>query len=96
VDWEDIPLTADWWQEIQRGIEGAQTFVFILSPDSIASKVCREEIDHAIAHHKRLVPIVHREGFTLDNSLPAHEALNRHNWLFFREQDDFDTEFRGC
>jgi hypothetical protein len=23
VDWEDIPLTADWWQEIQSGIETA-------------------------------------------------------------------------
>ena len=28
IDWEDIPLTADWWSEIQAGIEGADSFVF--------------------------------------------------------------------
>ncbi|MGG6267497.1 toll/interleukin-1 receptor domain-containing protein [Leptolyngbya sp. AN03gr2] len=29
VDGEDIPLTADWWQEIQRRIEQSDTFVFV-------------------------------------------------------------------
>ncbi len=27
VDWEDIPLTADWWLEIEAGIEAADTFI---------------------------------------------------------------------
>ncbi|WNZ45770.1 toll/interleukin-1 receptor domain-containing protein [Leptolyngbya boryana CZ1] len=73
VDWQDIPLTADWWQEIERGIEGTATFVFILSPDSIASEVCTREINHAVKHNKRLVPIVYREGFG-----HTHPALARH------------------
>jgi len=90
VDWEDIPLTADWWQEIQLGIEDANAFVFILTPDSVASKVCREEIDHAVKNNKRLIPVVHREGFEMNL---VHEALSRHNWLFFREQDDFAQTF---
>ena len=51
VDWQDIPLTAQWWQEIQRGIEAADSFVFIISPDSIASEVCRDELEHAIARN---------------------------------------------
>ncbi|MEB3209821.1 MAG: toll/interleukin-1 receptor domain-containing protein, partial [Leptolyngbyaceae bacterium] len=25
VDWQDIPLTADWWKEIEAGIEAADT-----------------------------------------------------------------------
>ena len=37
VDWEGIPLSADWWSEIEQGIEGADAFVFIISPDSVAS-----------------------------------------------------------
>lgn len=90
VDWEDIPLTADWWQEIQQGIEAADTFVFILSPDSAASKVCGQEVEHAVAHNKRLVPIVHREGF---QEQQVHPAIRKHNWLFFREQDEFDQAF---
>ena len=34
VDWEDIPLTAEWLAEIYAGIEGADAFVFVISPDS--------------------------------------------------------------
>ena len=30
IDWEDIPLSADWWAEIRTGIEGSNIFVFIL------------------------------------------------------------------
>lgn len=88
VDWEDIPLTADWWEEIKAGIDAANTFVFVITPDSIASKVCGDEIDHAVANQKRLLPIVRREGFDMALVRPA---LSRHNWLFFRETDDFQT-----
>jgi hypothetical protein len=89
IDWEDIPATADWWQEIERGIEGTSTFVFVISPDSIVSEVCNQEIDHAVKHHKRLVPIVRREGFEIAKTHP----LSRHNWLFFRQEDNFDRGF---
>ncbi|KAM3093608.1 toll/interleukin-1 receptor domain-containing protein, partial [Phormidesmis sp. 146-12] len=90
VDWQDIPLTADWWQEIERGIEGTNTFVFVISPDSVASDICRKEIDHAVKHNKRLVPIVHLEGF---DTTRVHLMLSKYNWLFFRETDEFDKGF---
>ncbi|MGF1567717.1 MAG: toll/interleukin-1 receptor domain-containing protein [Nodosilinea sp.] len=92
VDWEDIPLTADWWKEIQAGIEAANTFIFVISPDSLASKVCSQEIDYAATHHKRLMPIVRRDGFDRQ-TVPA--VLGRHNWLFFRESDDFEAAFQA-
>jgi hypothetical protein len=92
VDWEDIPLSADWWNEIQSGIEAADTFLFVMSPDSLKSEVCRKEIDCAAANHKRMMPIVRRDGFTRDLVPPA---LGKHNWLFFRESDDFDAAFKA-
>src|SRR5689334_3005849 len=61
VDWEDIPVTAQWWNEICMGIEAADTFVFITTPDSLASPICNLEIAHALQNHKRLVPIMRRE-----------------------------------
>ncbi|MEM7066524.1 MAG: TIR domain-containing protein [Cyanobacteria bacterium P01_B01_bin.77] len=90
VDWENIPLTADWWEEIKAGIEGADTFIFVISPDSIASKVCGQEIDHAVDNNKRLLPIVYREGFDMSLVRPA---LGKHNWLFFKKENDFDQAF---
>lgn len=62
VDWEDIPLTApNWWAEIQAGIEGADNFVFILSPESLASIPCQLELAHAFAMRKRVIPVVYQE-----------------------------------
>ena len=48
VDWQDIPWTADWWQEISDGIEHSDNFVFVLSPASLSSLVCNFEVAHAI------------------------------------------------
>ncbi|MGV0027405.1 WD40 domain-containing protein [Phormidesmis priestleyi] len=92
IDWQDIPLTADWWQEIEAGIEAAETFVFVISPDSIASQICCKEIAHAVQHHKRLVPVVWRDDFEIERVYPT---LRKHNWLFFRSQDDFETSLRS-
>lgn len=89
VDWEGIPLNADWRQEIYRGIEAADNFVFVLSPDSVASQVCGEEIEHAIAHNKRLIPIVCEE-VSYDR---VHPELAKLNWIFFLDQAGFDTAF---
>jgi hypothetical protein len=85
VDLEDIPLTAEWQNNLYSGIEGAETFVFVISPDSIASKECKRELDHATKHNKRLVPILRREVDTTT----APDVLESHNWVFFRESDDF-------
>jgi hypothetical protein len=75
VDWDAIKWTEDWWSAIERGIEGTNTFVFVISPDSIESKHCREEIDHAVKHNKRLVPVVYRE---VEAAL-VHNALGKLN-----------------
>ncbi len=64
MDWEDIPPTADWWAEIRQGIEEADNFVLIMSPDSIGSPVCQMEILTAIQHGKRIIPLFHRDPDT--------------------------------
>ena len=89
IDWVDIPKSAVWMKEVQAGIESADTFVFVISPDSIASEVCQEEIEYAIKHHKRIIPIMLREP-TEQKLLPEISALN---WIFFRKSDDFNQAF---
>ncbi|MEO8606270.1 MAG: toll/interleukin-1 receptor domain-containing protein [Chloroflexota bacterium] len=93
VDWEDIPTGADFMEEIQAGIEAANTFVFIISPDSLGSSVCYKEVEHAVECKKRLIPILHRD---INDELKSkfHPAVGAHNWLYFRESDDFDQAFQ--
>ena len=87
VDWEDILPSEEFMQVIFGAIEGADTFVCVLSPDSIASAVCGREVAHAAAHNKRIVPIVARDVDATTVSL----QLARLNWIFCRESDDFEA-----
>ena len=53
VDWQDISPTADWLAEIYSDIEAANTFLFLFSPDSVASEICGLKIELAVKHNKR-------------------------------------------
>jgi hypothetical protein len=90
VDVEDIMPIADWLVEVRTGIEGANAFVFVISPDSIASEDCRRELAHAVEHNKRLVPIVRREV----EASAVPEPLRPLQWIFFRDRDDFEEAFQ--
>ena len=86
VDWEGIPPGDTWEKTIYGAIEATNTFIFVLTPDSIASEVCGREIAHAAANNKRLVPIVHRD--VVADTVP--KSLRELNWIFFRDSDDFE------
>jgi WD40 repeat protein len=90
VDWEDIPPTVDWWLQIEKGIEEADAILFVLSPNSIASKICGQELDHTAKNNKRLIPL-------LIHDIKGDEAppqLGHLNWIFFREDNDFAEAFK--
>ncbi|MFN8413905.1 MAG: TIR domain-containing protein [Anaerolineales bacterium] len=89
VDWEGIPPTVDWWKQIEKGIEEADIFLFLISPDSAKSKICAQEIDTAVKNGKRLIPLVVRDVKGED----APQQLGHINWIFFRESDDFASAF---
>jgi WD40 repeat protein len=85
VDWEDIPPSAQWMSEIRRGIDAADAFAFVLSSNSLASDVCRNELEHAVVSAKRLIPLVIEEPKSSD----VPEALKSRNWIFSRKEDEF-------
>lgn len=95
VDWEDIPPSAEWWQDICSAIEKSDAVVFVMSPDSIASRICGDELALAVRHNKRLIPVVWRPVDPRthpDLEIPA--SLVKINWIFFRpEEDEFS---RAC
>ncbi len=86
VDWIDIPPSAEWMAEIQRAIEAVDAFVFVISPDSVGSRVCSQELAHAVSSNKRIVPVLHRE---VEGSV-VPDAAAQLNWILFRESEDQD------
>jgi CHASE2 domain-containing sensor protein len=90
IDWNDTLPTEEWWKAIEVGIEGADIFVFIISPDSCESEVCAREIEYALEHNKRLVSIVRRK--VADHLVP--KALGKYDWLFMQAEDDFDEALK--
>jgi WD40 repeat protein len=94
VDWEGIPPTADWMREIHAAIDAAEAVVFVLSPDSIGSNVCTQELEHAASQNKRLIPVVCREVTPDETPL----AVAKLNWIFFTNDNfaaAFDTLLRA-
>ena len=47
--WYDQRLYAgqDWWKEILRRLDWCEGFIYLLSPDSVNSEVCRKEYELA-------------------------------------------------
>jgi len=85
VDWDRIPPAAPWMAEIKEAIDQADVFVFVISSDSVASKVCVQELAHAVGRNKRIVPVLLTEVDTA--SLPS--PLPELNWVLLREGDNF-------
>lgn len=86
VDWEDIPPAVGWLDQILQGIEQADAFIFLVSPDSLTSEVCKVEVAHAHKNSKRIIPILVRDV----EPKSAEEIIRDLNWILLRELDDFD------
>ena len=85
VDWEDIPPAADWLQQIFHGIENSEAFIFLVSPDSAASEVCKVEVGHAEQNAKRIIPVEIRKVSPSDTI----EIIRKLNWTFMSEEERF-------
>ena len=76
---ENIEKGEDWWKRIQQLIMESDTTVFILSPNSVDSSICKKEVDHAEKLKKRILPVVAED--IGNHSVP--EALARLEYTFF-------------
>ena len=86
IDRTEINAFEDWWQRIEALIGQADTIVFVLSPDAVASDVALKELAYGAALSKRFAPIVVRR--VDDAAVP--EALRRLNFIFFDDPDRFE------
>lgn len=79
VDVHGIRPAEDFMQAIREAIDSALAFVFVLSPDSVVSKICARELDYAVQGNKRLIPVVCRQV----EGLQVPGALSDLNWISF-------------
>ncbi|HIK45450.1 MAG TPA: TIR domain-containing protein [Leptolyngbyaceae cyanobacterium M65_K2018_010] len=68
---------------INRGIEGADNFVFLLSPASVQSSHCLAELNYALKLHKRILPVLVK---TIDPATRP-KALENLRLIDLREMD---------
>src|SRR5262249_39363931 len=80
----------DFLREITDSIDAANYFLFVLSPNSIASDYCLAELERAEQGGKILVPVIRED--VASNLVP--EELRRLNWIFLRATDSFDGNYQ--
>jgi TIR domain len=86
--WTDVEGIRDaevFPEALRRAIESSDAFAFVISPESVRSSFCGEEIEHAARLHKRIVPLV--RGAVPGEEVPE-DARVRH-WIPAGEDDDF-------
>lgn len=89
-DQESIASGSDFQQEIYRGIKACDNFLFVLSPRSIHSPYCADEVEYAASLNKRFVTLLHQPIAT-DG---LHPELAKVQWIdFSRSQQDFNAYF---
>ena len=82
--------TADFEQEIYRGIERSDNFLFILSNRAIASPYCHREVEHAARLNKRFITVLHQPVSPQE----LHPELAKVQWVDFSQVGDhFYTGF---
>ena len=91
MDLTSIPFTGKWKDEVLAGIDVADNFLFVMSPNSVHSQECFAELSHAVARNKRIVPILCRE--VEDRDVPA--ALAEIQRIPFVPPVSYDHAFDG-
>jgi WD40 repeat protein len=89
VDLEDIAPASSWNDDLRAGIAGSDSFCFVISPRSVVSTHCRNELAYAVELGKRIIPVLHLP--VPDGEVP--EAVASRNWVpqTGRFEDAFDT-----
>ena len=89
-DQESIASGADFQQEIYRGIESSDNFLFIISPKSVNSPYCPDEVEYAQSLNKRIVTVVYQPV----PSEELHPILANIQWIDFNQHSgDFYANF---
>ena len=87
IDRTEVYAFEDWWRRIEGLIGKADTIIFVLSPDAVASEICTKEVTYAASLNKRFAPIVCRQ--VQADTVPG--PVRRLNFIFLDDPSNFET-----
>jgi hypothetical protein len=96
--WIDTKITPgqDWRNDIAQAIQQSVVVIFIVTPEAVKSKYCKEEIYYASKLKKQIIPIVLTDSFSHMNG-GIKIILQRIQWIDFtkanEDESDFDQKF---
>jgi WD40 repeat protein len=91
VDWEDIPPGSEGFtNDIKRGLEGADAFLCVLSPDYLESTYCVDmELGYALELKKKIIPVVYQRFEGQD----VPPGIGHINWIYFTPHAGHENTF---
>ena len=87
VDTEGIADGEVFPEAIKRAIEQSDAFLFVITPASVASSYCENEVEYAREMQKRIVPVLRDP--VKDGELPVE--IRDRNWVPFTDDAQFDA-----
>src|SRR5271156_6155492 len=78
VDRTRIEPAVDWLGRVTRGIDASRALIYVITPESVVSEDCRQELDLAAARNKLIIPVLLRD--VTDRSA-LHPRMSRLNWI---------------
>ncbi|RMF78466.1 MAG: TIR domain-containing protein [Chloroflexi bacterium] len=81
--WYDQRLRAGkhWWKEILRRLDWCEGFIYLISPDSIASEYCQKEYKIARDLGRQIIPVVIHPDTDMPDELAKKQYIDFSNGL---------------
>jgi hypothetical protein len=92
IDRHGILGGEDWKRRLGSLIRDADTVVFVLTPASASSDICRWEVEEAVRLGKRIMPVVPR---ALDGAAPPPRLAELNYIYFYPDPKKPDSGFRS-
>jgi HEAT repeat protein len=91
IDRLDTPPEANWASAAQIALHQASAMIFILSPEAIASRYCRDELQHVSSRNCPIIPVILRNVPPPDwpGELQSHYPYDFSDWrddVLYRER----------
>jgi WD40 repeat protein len=82
-----VEPASDWKLSVNEAIDRSDAFVFVLSVSALGSAACRDELAHAAAANKRLIPVCLEEP---SGEAVVTESIQDLSWIMMRPGDSFE------